>query len=45
MNNFQKSIWPINGILISTTKPGQSGPGIDGNEAVQHTSQIFRIKA
>ena len=28
------SIWPIDRTLSGATDPGQSGPGIDGNEGV-----------
>ena len=38
------SIWPIDGTLRGTSNPGQSGPGINGNEGVLHIPQSFRIQ-
>ena len=38
-------IWPICVILIGTTTPGQSNPGIYGDEGVFHTLQSFRSGA
>ena len=32
----------MHGTLISTSTPGESGPGSNGNEGVRYTSQIFR---
>ena len=31
---LNSSIWPIDGTLIGTTTPGQSGPGSHGNKRV-----------
>ena len=33
------TIWPIDGTLTSTTNPGQSGPGSNGNEGVFYIPQ------
>ena len=38
----KRSIRPIDGTLIGTTPPDQSGPGSNGNEGVIHTLQIYR---
>ena len=35
----------MNGTLISTTTPDQSGPGSNGNEEELHTLQISRTGA
>ena len=32
------SIWLIDGTLIGTTTPGQSGPGSNNNKEILHTS-------
>ena len=37
------SIWTIDRTLSGTTTPGQSGPGIDGNEGVLHIPQNSSI--
>ena len=36
------SIYPIDGTLTGATTPGQSGPGINGNERVLHIPQGSR---
>ena len=33
------SIWPIDGILLGATAPGQSGAGSNGNEGVLNIPQ------
>ena len=37
---LNRSILPVDGSIISTTTPSQSGPGINGNEGVLHTPEI-----
>ena len=41
---LNKSIWPIDGTLTSTTNPCEGGPGSNDNERVYHTSQISRTE-
>ena len=36
------SSWPIDGTLTSTTTPGHSKPGSNGNEGVLHIPQSSR---
>ena len=38
-----RSIQPINRALLGAITPGQSGPGIDGNERVLHIPQSSSI--
>ena len=47
MNNLpNKSIWPTDETLTSTTTPGQSGHGSNGNERGDpHTPQSLRTGA
>ena len=42
---LKSSIWFIYGTLTSTTTPGQSEPGSNGNEGVLHIPQSFRTGA
>ena len=44
-NNFQTSIWPINGIFTHTTTPGQCESERNGNEEVLHTPQSSKTGA
>ena len=44
MNNLNKSIWPLDGNLISTTL-GQKGSWNNDNEGVLYTPQISRTEA
>ena len=37
------SIWPIDRTQSGATTPGQSGPGINGNEGVLHIPQSSNI--
>ena len=39
------SIWPIDGILIGTTTPGQSEPGSNSNKTVLHALRSSRTGA
>ena len=42
---IEHSIWPIDGTLMSTTTPGYSGPGSNGNGGVFHILQSSGIGA
>ena len=42
LSNTKRSIWSIDRTLTSTTIPGQSGPGSNGNEGIHHTPQITK---
>ena len=42
---LNRSIWPIDRILIGTTIPCQSKPGSNGNEGAVHTPHISRTGA
>ena len=43
-HRLNSSIWSIDGTLTNTTTPGQSGPGINGNEGVLQISQSSKTK-
>ena len=37
---WNKSIWPIDGMLMGTTMPDQSGPESNGNKEVLHSPEL-----
>ena len=42
---WNMSVWPIDGTLIITTTPGQSGPGSSGKEGWVYASKSSRTEA
>ena len=44
-NDFEISVWPIDGDLINAVTLGQSGSGSDGNKEVLYTHQSSRTLA
>ena len=41
---FNRSIWPIDGILIDATTPVKGGPGCDSNERVSTQERSPELK-